>query len=532
MSTPVLFAGGGTAGHVFPAIAVARALTKLGDYEPVFVGTEGRLEARLVPEAGFRLETIDAVALPRTLSTALFRLPFGLRRSVRQVRDLIEELQPAAAASFGGYVSFPLSRAAWVSDLPLLLHEQNAVPGLANQLASRWANSVALTFPSSAPYFRSTRHHVVTGNPVRDEILQLDRTTEQGRARERFDLQVGPPTILVFGGSQGARSLNRAVARAALAWAEAGVQVIHAAGENLHEETVDLWRDAVGDDPEAGPTVRILDFIDDMAIAYAAADIVVCRAGATSIAELTALGLPSVLVPYPSATRDHQVANARALEQVGGARVIEDDALTAEALVAAVRGWIDEPESLAAAAQHAAAFGRRDASTLVAAAIHQLVEPVASAPGLVTDITHPGTAELPGIDDEAFEAAFEESSAAGTQVETALSAAIDANEAEDVAAREGGDADPDAVAAKADSAAAVPPDGGGDEDVRDAPDVDGAGRPAGDEPAGDDSAADALEEDQATDVPGDAEDADDASHTDTDDAALDHEPDDDARHGR
>jgi UDP-N-acetylglucosamine--N-acetylmuramyl-(pentapeptide) pyrophosphoryl-undecaprenol N-acetylglucosamine transferase len=451
MTTPVLFAGGGTAGHVFPAIAVARALTSLGDYEPVFVGTEGRLEARLVPEAGFRLETIDALPLPRKLSSGLFKLPFGLRRSVRQVRDLIEELQPAAAASFGGYVSFPLSRAAWLTDVPLLLHEQNAVPGLANQLAARWAHTVALTFPSSAPYFRSSRHHVVTGNPVRDEILHLDREAEREGARRRFDLEVGPPTILAFGGSQGARSLNRAVARAAPAWAEAGVQVIHAAGENLHAETVDMWREAVGDDPDAGPTVRILDFIDDMAVAYAAADIVVCRAGATSISELTALGLPSVLVPYPSATRDHQLANARSLARVGGARVIEDDRLTAASLVDAVRGWLEDPETLASAAGHAAAFGRRDASTLVAAAIHQVVEPVASAPGLVTDVRHPGTAELPAIDDDAFEAAFEGTTEAGERVETALAAAIDANEladeraSDDDAATDSGPADdPDA----------------------------------------------------------------------------------------
>lgn len=433
MSTPVLFAGGGTAGHVFPAVAVARALTDLGDYEPVFVGTSGRLEARLVPEAGFRFETIDALPLPRKLSPGVLKLPFGLRRSVRQVRDLMAELQPAAAASFGGYVSFPLSRAATRDNVPLLLHEQNAVPGLANQLASRWADAVALTFPSSAPWFRSTRHHVVTGNPVRDEILAMDRGAMRAEARRRFELETDRPTVLAFGGSQGARSLNRAVAEAAKDWAAADVQVIHAAGSNLHAETVEMWRDAVGDDPEVGPTVRILDFIDDMALAYAAADIVVCRAGATSIAELTALGLASVLVPYPSATRDHQMANARALEAVGGAKVIADDDLTAASLVAATRQWLDTPGSLAAAGQHAAAFGRRDASALVAAAIHQLVTPRATAPGLVTDISHPGTAGLPAIDEDAFEAAFETNSAAGERVEQDMSAAINANDAEDAA---------------------------------------------------------------------------------------------------
>ena len=427
MSTAVLFAGGGTAGHVFPAVAVARALTELGDYEPVFVGTEGRLEERLVPEAGFRLVTIDALPLPRTLSTGLAKLPFGLRRSVTQVREIIEELHPRAAASFGGYVSFPLSRAAWRSDVPLLLHEQNAVPGLANQLAARWADAVALTFPSSAPWFKSTRHHVVTGNPVRDEILSIDRRGTHAAARAHFGLEVDRPTVLAFGGSQGARSLNRAVAAAADAWADHDVQVIHAAGTDLHAETVQLWRDAVGDDPDDGPTVRIMDFIDDMAMAYAAADVVVCRAGATSIAELTALGLPSVLVPYPSATRDHQLANARALAGVGGATVIEDEALDSQSLLTAILPWLQDPAAMAAAGKNAAAFGRRDASTLVAAAIHQLIEPRATAPGLVADVSHPGTADLPAIDDDAFEAAFEESSAADQRVGSDLLAAIDAN---------------------------------------------------------------------------------------------------------
>lgn len=427
MTTTVLFAGGGTAGHVFPAVAAARALAELGDYEPVFIGTTGRLEERLVPQAGFRFESIDAVSLPRKLSGRLFRLPLDLRRSVGQVRDLIERFQPGAAASFGGYVSFPVSRASWRSDVPLLLHEQNAIPGLSNQLASRWAQTVAVTFPSSVSHFRSARNPVVTGNPVRPELLALDLDEARVRAAERFDLDPERPTLLAFGGSQGARSINRAVAAAAPTWRDAGVQVIHVAGTRLHEEALAAWRDAVGPDPDAGPRLRVLDFVDDMGLAYAAADIVLCRAGATTMAELTALGLPAVLAPYPAATRDHQMANARALEEVGGARVVPDAELDAATLGRAVADWLAHPQQRRAAADAARAFGRRDASRLVAAAIEQLVMPPVAVPGSIGDVRRRGGAELPAIDDEEFEAAFEGGSPSQQRLQDAMIAAIDDN---------------------------------------------------------------------------------------------------------
>ncbi len=382
MTRTVLFAGGGTAGHVFPAVAVAQELVAAGDWDPVFVGTSGRLEERLVPEAGFGFHVIDALPLPRRPSLGLLRLPGSLRRARGQVLDLLAATDAVGVATFGGYVSFPVSWGAHRAGVPLLLHEQNAVPGLANLFASRWADRIALTFPSSARRFRGPRS-VVTGNPVRDEILALDRDDRRAAARARFDLDQDRPTLLVFGGSQGARSINRAVAGAAPAWAELGLQVIHAAGTNLHEETIEAWRRAVGDDPASGPTVRILDFIDDMSLAYAAADLVVCRAGATSISELTALGLPAVLVPYPAATRDHQTANGRALEHAGAAVVIDDVDMTSEALVAALRPWVADRGARVAASRRSLAFGRRDAARLVAGAIVEMVEGVDVTPAVV-----------------------------------------------------------------------------------------------------------------------------------------------------
>lgn len=382
MTTRILFAGGGTAGHVFPALAVARAMVELDPaIEPVFAGTADRLEDRLVPAAGFRIHHVAALPLPRRLSPGLLKVPGGLRAAVRRCEAILREEGAVAAVTFGGYVSFPVSRAAHRLGLPLVIHEQNAVPGLANRFAGRWASRIAVTFPGSAERFAHPDKVVVTGNPVRDDMLALDLDARRAEARTSFGLDPDTPTLLVFGGSQGARSLNRAIVRAHGLWSQPDqLQVLHAAGSSLHGEAAAAWEKARAD--AEGPRVRCVDFIEDMGAAYAAADIVVCRAGATSIAELTALGRPSVLVPYPHATRDHQMHNARALAQVGGAQVIEDAELTGRRLVDAVEPWIADADARAAAARAARVFGRRDAALQVARlALEQVRSAAPSATG-------------------------------------------------------------------------------------------------------------------------------------------------------
>jgi UDP-N-acetylglucosamine--N-acetylmuramyl-(pentapeptide) pyrophosphoryl-undecaprenol N-acetylglucosamine transferase len=371
----VLFAGGGTAGHVFPAVAVAKELARLEPaVEPVFVGTAQRLEGRLVPEAGFRLHHIDVLPIPRRLSPGLLKVPNALRRSVRRCVAIAAEEQAVGAVTFGGYVSFPLDWAAARLQLPLVIHEQNSVPGLANRFAGRWADRIAVTFPGSADRFSHPEKAAVTGNPVREEMLALDQDARRADARAHFGLKADVPTLLVFGGSQGARSINQAAVGTYGRWREPGrLQVLHAAGQTLHRESATAWERARA--TGAGPLVRCVDFIDDMAAAYAAADVVVCRAGATSIAELTALGKPAVLVPYPHATADHQLHNGRALAHAGGAVVIEDGELDPEGLVAVVEPWLLDPEARATVAAASRAFGRRDAATNVARLILDLLPP-------------------------------------------------------------------------------------------------------------------------------------------------------------
>ena len=372
MTRTILLAGGGTAGHVFPALAVARELSaRADDVEVVFVGVADRLEARLVPASGFELHTIDAVAIPRRPSPRLLKVPGALRAGVRACRALINERRAVAAVTFGGYVSFPLDRAAFREQLPLVIHEQNSVPGLTNRVAARWADRVAVTFPGSAPRFRYQERCVVTGNPVRPDVLELDRDARRAEAVAAFGLDPERRTVLVFGGSQGARSINRAVVDAHERWGDRPVQLLHATGGVGYTAAARAWEEARAAHPD-GPPVKLVEFIDDMAGAYAAADVVVCRAGATSIAELTVLGLPSVLIPYPHATADHQRENAHALARAGGAAVIDDDELTGERLVDTLIPLLDDPSAYAAMALGARAFGRPDAAQAVARLVLEL----------------------------------------------------------------------------------------------------------------------------------------------------------------
>lgn len=377
----VLIAGGGTAGHVFPALAVAKALKRTrDDLEVAFVGTEERLEGRLVPDAGFPLHHIDALPVPRRLSPGLLRVPAALRRGVAECARLIEETKAVVVASFGGYVGFPLAMAARRTATPLIIHEQNAMPGLANRVAGRWADRIAVTFPSSRDHFARPDRVAVTGNPVREEILAVDPERHHGRALGHFGLTDDRLTVLVFGGSQGARRLNRAAIDSAGRWVDVDrLQILHATGQALYEETTRAWKQA--QQGRDGPLVRCLDFIDDMAAAYAAADVVVCRAGATSVAEVTAIGRAAVLVPYPHATKDHQSANAVALERIGAAQLVADADLDGARLVDAVQPWLDDADKRADIAGMARAFGRRDAAGNLVRIVTGQVDAARTGPG-------------------------------------------------------------------------------------------------------------------------------------------------------
>lgn len=366
--TAVLIAGGGTAGHVSPALATAEALRAARPELIVeFVGTAAGLESRLVPAAGWTLHQVPALPLRRRLSPDTLRVPLVVVGAACRVAALIRRRNVAAACGFGGYVSGPLALAARITGIPLVLHEQNAVPGLANRLAARWARAIAVSVPDVAARFPRPDRVVLTGNPVRSDLAHADLPALRRDAYTALGLQERRRTLLVFGGSLGARRLNDAVLASAARWAAPeGLQVLHATGRRDHARVRAGWDAVLGASPLV---VRCVEFIERMDLAYAAADVAVCRAGASTIAELSVLGVPSVLVPYPHAAADEQTANARALAHAGAAVLVADSELDGGTLVAACEPLLLDDgrrERMAAAAR---SLGRPDAAARVAALV-------------------------------------------------------------------------------------------------------------------------------------------------------------------
>jgi len=362
MTTDVLLVGGGTAGHVLPAVATAQALARMRpDLALGFAGLPGSLEERLVGIAGHAFHHIAAVPLPRRASAELLRVAPRLWGAVRTARGLLRDESVRAVVSFGGYVALPVSLAAR-RRVPLVLHEQNSRPGLANRIAGRFADQVAVTFPSSVDRIVTSGRVHVTGNPVQERLRDLDVVARRGAGRQRLGLDARRPTLLAFGGSQGARSINRSITDAAAAWQSLGIQVLHVTGHRDHEDALERWRDAGVDPERAEAGVRVVQFLDDMADAYAAADVVVARAGATTIAELTVLGIPAVLVPYPHATADHQRGNAEAMVSAGAAMMIDDAALSPDALATAVAAIVTDPARAGAMSLASRAWARPEAA--------------------------------------------------------------------------------------------------------------------------------------------------------------------------
>jgi len=360
-SMKVLVAGGGTAGHVFPALAVARRLADHHGAEVRFAGTAAGQEARLVPAAGFELIEVRARPLLRRASVGALRAPFVALASVRRCRPLVRGCD--VVLGMGGYVSAPPVIAAWREHTPIVLHEQNAIPGLANRLLSRVAAVTALSFEEAARGLPRRARTEVTGNPIRESIGAVPAGRE-GLAKEAYvelDLDPERRTVVIFGGSQGALHVDRAAVGACQLLRDRGdLQVLLLTGPAHHDSV------SRGVPEGVALHVRVLPFLDRMDLAYAVADLVVSRSGATTVAEVTACGIPSVLIPYPYATAGHQEANARAVQRAGGASLLLDEQLTAEALAERIESLVDHEERLVSMRERASAWARPDAAERVA----------------------------------------------------------------------------------------------------------------------------------------------------------------------
>jgi UDP-N-acetylglucosamine--N-acetylmuramyl-(pentapeptide) pyrophosphoryl-undecaprenol N-acetylglucosamine transferase len=351
----VLIAGGGTAGHVFPALALARRL-EAADHDVRFAGIASGQEARLVRDAGFAFDAVQAAPLERKVSLKALRAPATAIRSVGACRPLAEWAD--VVVGMGGYVSVPVALAALRARRSLVLHEQNAVPGLANRTLARPARVVALAFAEARPAFPRRTRTVVTGNPVREQILAVpnDRDRLRKEAASELDLAEDARTVVVFGGSQGALHVNRSVVDAIRRLDRDDLQVLLLTGP-AHEASVAAAL------PHGGPVpVRVRGFLDRMELAYSIADVVVARAGATTVAEIAVCGLPSLLIPYPYATGRHQEANARALQRAGAASMLLDDELDGSVLADRIGWLVDGGERLREMGERARAWARPDAA--------------------------------------------------------------------------------------------------------------------------------------------------------------------------
>jgi UDP-N-acetylglucosamine--N-acetylmuramyl-(pentapeptide) pyrophosphoryl-undecaprenol N-acetylglucosamine transferase len=365
----IVIAGGGTAGHISPSIAVADRL-RGGGATVEFVGSPAGQEASIVPAAGYRFHPVAATPFRRELSLRSAAAPLVALRSVATCRPIVRGA--AAVLGMGGYASIAPVLAARTVGVPRVLHEQNAVPGLANRLLARLVTAMALTFEDSRTRLPASLRSEVTGLPLRHAILEVTARRDElaAEARRAWDLEPGRTTVLVTGGSQGALHVNRTIAAAIpLLAGRSDLQLVVLTGAT-HEPVV-----ATPANREMDLIVRTMPFLERMELALAVADLAIARAGANTIHELAACAIPSILVPYPHATDDHQAANARELERGGAADVYPDRELTPEGLARRILSLAGDGERRTVMAKAGAAWAKPDADERVAALVRAVASP-------------------------------------------------------------------------------------------------------------------------------------------------------------
>ncbi len=351
----VVLAGGGTAGHIEPALALADALRRAHPAMRITcLGTERGLETRLVPMRGYELALIPPVPIPRKLTPELLSVPGRLAAAVRAVTEILDRTGARVLVGFGGYVAGPAYLAARRRHVPIVVHDANVKPGLANRLGAMFTRYVYTAHPGTR-----LPHASAIGIPIRREIAGLDRLAMADKARAHFGLRPDLPVLLVTGGSQGARRINLAVLDAADWIRGAGIQVLHILGPRSGLE-VRM--------PAAGPQYVTLPYVDRMDLAYAAADFALCRSGALTCAELTAVGMPAAYVPLPHGNGEQRL-NALPIQRAGGGLIVADEALTPEWIRDVLVPILLDPDLVAAMSQSAAEMGARESDEWLAAEV-------------------------------------------------------------------------------------------------------------------------------------------------------------------
>ena len=355
----IIITGGGTGGHIYPALALARHIRKCNPgAELLFVGANGGMEETLIPQAGFELETLPVRGIPRKLNTRLLQVFYLMGKSTSQAGKILEKFKPAFVIGTGGYAAAPLAVAALRRRIKVLIHEQNVLPGRTNRLLAPFAYKVCLSFETSRRYFIRRNNLITTGNPRASEVGGLDRK----KARSMLNMDPDLPFLLAAGGSQGAHVLNQSMMDFLfLSSAHKNFKVLYVTGERYYEEVTSRTK-ALKIPQIYGGRLQIRPYQQEMPLAMAAADLMITRAGATTIAELTALGLPAVIVPSPNVAHNHQLINALELSRQGAAVLLEEKGINGVKLQQTVLNLFNKPDELSQMSENSKKLGHPEAA--------------------------------------------------------------------------------------------------------------------------------------------------------------------------
>lgn len=361
----VLVSGGGTGGHIFPAIAIANAIKEQRpDAEFLFVGAEGKMEMEKVPAAGFDIEGLWISGFNRSLSLSNLMFPFKLISSMLKAKKIVKSFQPDVAIGTGGFASGPTLRVASQNGVPSLIQEQNSFPGVTNRILSKKAKSICVAYDGMEKYFGSEKT-ILTGNPVRKEVVQIEGKREE--AVQFFELDVTKKTLLIVGGSLGAQSVNNAILANLEALLELGIQIVWQTGKTSYKEINEATQ------AFQNKGVHVKEFIYKMDLGYAAADMVISRAGAIAVSELELVGKPTILVPFPYAAEDHQTKNAMSLVDKGAAILVKDADVN-PGLLTAIKDLTSQPELADSLTKNISKMGMPDAANQIANQVLNLVK--------------------------------------------------------------------------------------------------------------------------------------------------------------
>lgn len=363
----VVVSGGGTGGHIYPALAFMRYLEKQEDVEYLYIGTKRGLESKIVPQAGYAFESIKIEGLKRSLSLENLKTAYYMVTSVIKARKILKEFKPDVVIGTGGYVCAPVLFAASLLKVPTIIHEQNSVAGVTNKFLAKWVNKIAICFDDVKKDFASYSDKVIlTGNPRGQEVVEIKKNPEY---LDSIGVQTDLPIVVIFGGSRGSERMNEVFVEALEGFADKNYHVIMVTGE-VHYDKIN---NQITNLEKSLPNVSVFPYIKDMPQLFQNVDLVVCRSGATTLTELTALGLASILIPSPYVTNNHQEANARSLVDQGAASMILEKELNAQTMLAEIDHILLDSHKKEAMATCAKKMGITDASSRLTSMIHEML---------------------------------------------------------------------------------------------------------------------------------------------------------------